>query len=118
MKEQVTTTGNVAFKPMQRDLLTGELSAKKPKSGNGRHIRLKGDGPAITPGMAYFAGTGPKGKYCKDCRFLGDLPVRGRKGFARYESEACEEAARMSEGRVQRGGLGANRACKYFKKIV
>lgn len=81
-KEQVTTLGNVKFRPMQRDMFTGELTDKKPKAGNGSHIRLAGaeTQPPAVPGMASFAGTGPKGKYCRDCAAFGDVAVQRPNG--------------------------------------
>lgn len=38
------TLGNITHKPMQRDMFTGELTDKKPKSGNGSHVVLKSTG--------------------------------------------------------------------------
>ena len=118
-EEQQAQFGQVALrrKPLQIDLLTGEASAKKPKAGHGHHIRYKDPGQQPTIGMAFFAGTGPEGKYCKDCDHYGDLPVYRKKGgtLQRYEKGACAKAAQMSEGRVQRGGIAANRSCKYFE---
>lgn len=77
-EEQTAALGNVRRKPMQIDLLTGDLVARKPKAGNGSHIQLKSLGierPAV-PGMASWAGGGPDGKRCKDCAHLGAVTVR------------------------------------------
>jgi hypothetical protein len=77
-EEQASALGNIRRKPMQIDLLTGELVTGKPKSGNGSHIQLKRLGierPAV-PGMASWAGGGPEGKRCRDCAHLGAITVR------------------------------------------
>lgn len=127
----VSVTGHVVRKPMQRDMFTGNLVKSKPRSGNGNHILLKGDDqdPPVIPGMAHFAGSGPDGKRCSECRHLGDLPCWGRKARTtrelaelnedakprRYELNACRKAADMFDGHVQKGGIQFNRACKYFE---
>lgn len=130
-EEQTAALGNVKRKAMQIDLLSGELVKGRPKAGNGRHIRLHREigEPVANPGMAHFAGTGPAGKYCKDCEHCSDIDVfrggRMRKPSdkpgedvilpLRQERDACVKAAEMLDDMVQRGGIGANRACKYFK---
>lgn len=129
-KEQVSTLGNVRFKPMQRDMFTGNLVKTKPRAGRGDHILLKqepGERPAI-PGMAFFAGTGPEGKRCQHCRFCMDIPTWGRQKFTsparagRLPSEpprvienACTKAADMLDGKAQPGDIQFNPACKYFE---
>src|SRR5262245_51649579 len=130
-EEQVAALGNVRRKPAQIDLLTGELVTKKPKAGSGHHIRLHSVAgePSISPGMAQFAGTGPERTYCMDCAHCSDLEVyrggRMRKPSSRpgedvivplrVEKDACAKAARMLDDKVQKGGIGANRSCKYFE---
>lgn len=107
-----------------RDLFTGELRPLFLKPGTGRHIRLKrppGEQTAI-PGMAHFEGSGPEGKYCRDCFYLGDIPVTPPKGslrtVPRIEHDACWRAKHLMGGQALPGGLGARRACKYFGEPV
>lgn len=113
-EEQTAALGNVRRKPMQGDLLTGEFAVKAPKNGRGSHVRLHRNftEPVIAPGMAHFPGTGPEGKHCRDCEHFGDLPVKGRK-WTGIEKDACAKARDIT-GAVQRGGIGTNRACRYF----
>jgi len=74
------------------------------------------------PGMAYFAGTGPFGKTCKDCKFKG----YSRAGRENYDSTINDWVSRI----YRTGGCakflaltgehgppikGALRACKYFE---
>ncbi|MFZ5783962.1 MAG: hypothetical protein ACOY4R_27505 [Pseudomonadota bacterium] len=131
-EEQRAEMGKIRRKPVQIDLLTGNLAPKRIKIARGdAHIRLKSDGmePTVVPGMAHFAGTGPSGRYCKDCALRGDLPVWGRDfatpdkaGMApdanpkRYEKGACRKAAELYDGHVQKGGLWAESACRYFEE--
>lgn len=121
----VAVTGLVRRKPMQRDLFTGELSDKKPKAGNGKHIRLHSNhNESIkAPGMAYFPATGPVGRTCGECVHLQDLhrsktgrllPSERHPQFHQTEGNACKKAAEIT-GTVQRGDLQFNRACKYFE---
>lgn len=114
-------------KPLQRDLFTGELVTSKIRKGMGDHIKLThGADRQLTaiPGMAHFAGTGPARKYCQDCAHCQDLPVyRGGKYTStttaaplRYETGACRKAADLYDGKVQKGGIGANAACMFFEE--
>ncbi len=124
----------ITRKPMQRDLFSGALVTKRPKSGRGNHVLLKhneGDKYPV-PGMAHFAGTGPEGRRCQHCRFLEDIPVWQRRGDLpystpakagydatkeprRYEANACRKACEMSDGLVRPGGIEFESACKYFE---
>lgn len=129
-EDQIAQLGRVRRKPVQIDLLTGNLAPKKIRVGRGDHIRLKpipGEKSAI-PGMAYFAGTGPTGKRCQHCRFLADIPVWGVNKSTpalagkldttpskRLEYNACRKACDMYEGVVQPGGIEFESACKYFE---
>lgn len=63
---------------LQGDLFTNEWQVERPKRGNGSHIRLKllDSEQPIVPGMASYAGDGPKGKYCKDCGHFGEVAVQ------------------------------------------
>lgn len=82
-EEQAAALGNVKYKPMQRDMFTGELMERPPKRGNGSHIALKPIGiekPTV-PGMADYAGEGPTGKYCRDCRHFGEVAVQRPNGL-------------------------------------
>lgn len=90
-EEQKAALGNIRRKPVQIDLLTGELIARKRKSGNGSHIKLKSLGierPAV-PGMASWAGGGPEGKRCKDCAHLGAVTVHRPNSEIERASVAC-----------------------------
>lgn len=112
-EEQKAALGGVYRKPVQIDLLSGEATVKKPKAGNGAHIVLKQTGkePSVAVGMAHFPGTGPKKKYCRDCEHCRDLWTRGKR--SRLVTEACAKFEDIM-GVVGRGGIGANRSCKYF----
>lgn len=130
-EEQVAQLGRVRRKPTQIDMFTGELVVKPPKRGNGLHVQLhrSPDEPVRAIGMAHFPGTGPNRKYCQDCAHFGDIEVyrggRMRKPSSRpgedaitplrYEHGACRKAASMLDDVVQKGGIGANRSCKYFE---
>lgn len=113
-EEQTAALGNVQRKPMQGDLLTGEFSTKKLKAGRGSHVALhrSPDQPVKAPGMAYFPGTGPEGKYCRDCEHCGDLSAKRGKWSVTI-ADACAKAKEIT-GRVDHGGISTNRACKYF----
>lgn len=128
--DQKKSLGKVSFRPMQRDLFTGELVTKKIKPGSGDHILLKNnDGPRLVRGMAHFPATGPQDKRCSDCRYLQDIPVWGRGKMtpqeAGYQSDkqpkfieinACMKAALLMERQVQCGGIQHELACKYFQQ--
>lgn len=113
--EQKAALGQVYRKPQQGDLLTGEYAVKPPKTGRGSHVRLHREvsEPPKAVGMAFFPGTGPDGKYCRDCEHCGDQLVK-RAGRMVEFREACAKAREMT-GTVETGGIGTNRACKYFE---
>lgn len=130
-EEQKAALGKIRRKPVQIDLLTGNLAPKKPRMArDDDHIRLKsepGEKSAI-PGMAHFAGTGPEGARCFQCAHLGHIDVWGRNCSTptmagqnddtppkRRELNACRKACELFEGRVQIGGLEYESACKYFE---
>lgn len=131
-EDQRKMLGNVRRRPVQIDLLTGNLVPKKIKIARGdNHIRLKSEPgeKSRVPGMAHFAGTGPEDKRCQHCKHLADIPVWRRDcstpqmaGYGadrepkRIELNACRKACEMYEGRVQRGGLEYESACKYFEE--
>jgi|FEC22Drversion2_1045045.scaffolds.fasta_scaffold00665_24 hypothetical protein len=120
--------------PRQGDLFTREFNAKPPKRGSGHHIKLAVEvgQPTKVPGMAHFAGSGPKRTYCHQCKHCQDIDVyrggRYRKppnpsGNAnvtpiRTKREACMKASQLFDGIVQRGGIGANPSCKYFESNI
>lgn len=114
----MSVTGHVVFKPMQRDMFTGELSDKRPKAGNGSHIQLKPIGierPHI-PGMASWAGGGPEGKYCRDCQHFGAVAIlRPDTEMTEKRSTACSLAARR-QGRLVQGrvDISTSAACDQF----
>ncbi len=60
------------------------------------------------PGMAHFAGTGPAGKRCEDCRYLTHLNGTNRNSFC------CDEYHRLTgkDGpKIPKAAL----SCKYFE---
>lgn len=64
------------------------------------------------PGMAHFAGTGPKGKCCGDCVEL--MPRTGARGYG------CERYRRMMGRQPENEIPRQAKACKYFepRKVV
>lgn len=63
------------------------------------------------PGMAHFAGTGPRGKECWDCAFYGRPD-----GLMRSRGMRCRKYAELMGGwHVDPLPSGA-RACKYFEQ--
>lgn len=77
------------------------------------------------PGMAFFAGTGPVDKYCKDCKFRGFSyqgrarinPKNGNEYFPTHSSNGCEKNFEM-RGRKKPGPdiPGKTRSCKFFEQ--
>ena len=130
-EEQRAALGSINRKSRQGDLFTGEFAATRPKKGNGRHIRLaRGEGePVKAIGMAHFPGTGPERTYCHQCTHCQDIDVyrggryrkppdpsgKGDPHPIRTQRNACLKAAELLDGIVQRGGIGANRSCRYFE---
>jgi hypothetical protein len=127
-EEQKAALGNIKHKPRQGDLFTGEFNVNPPKRGNGHHIKLAVEvgEPTKVPGMAHFPGTGPERTYCRECKHCQEIDVyRGGRYRApsgkgdvmpvRTKRNACLKAAKLSDGIVQPGGIGANRSCKYFE---
>jgi len=133
-EEQEAALGNIRHKPRQGDLFTGQFDVRPPKKGNGRHIRLTGEEgePAKATGMAHFPGTGPEQTYCHQCKHCQDIDVyrsgryrkppdpsgKGDPHPIRTQRNACLKAAKLLDGIVQRGGIGANPSCKYFETNV
>lgn len=129
-EEQKAELGKIKRKPSQGDLFTGEFAVKRPKKGRGSRVKLTGDEgePAKATGMAHFPGTGPERTYRRECKHFQDIDVyrggRYRKPLdpsgkgdvmpVRTKRNACLKAAKLSDGIVQCGGIGANRSCKYF----
>ena len=58
-------------------------------------------GQQTQPGMAHFAGTGPEGKRCKDCKC--------------FIKKLCMQYVHMT-GRVGPTIRGSNNSCKYFEQ--
>jgi hypothetical protein len=130
-EEQMAALGNIRHKPRQGDLFTGQFDVTPPKKGNGHHIPLTGNEgePAKAIGMAHFPGTGPERTYCRECKHCQDIDVyrggryrkppdpsgKGDPHPIRTQRSACLRTAKLLDGIVQRGGIGANRSCKYFE---
>ena len=62
---------------------------------------------ATVPGMAHWAGTGPEGMCCGDCRYL--IP-RGNLGYG------CEMYLRMMRKWTQNDIPRQTRSCRHFEK--
>lgn len=121
-EDQKAALGKVKKRPMQRDLFTGELVTKPIKRGNGRHIKLKsvpGEKPHVA-GMASWAGTGPEGKYCRDCDFFGTIKVRNQRDEATAEMiDGCAlYAKRMGHLPMVKKNISACNSCDQFKPAV
>lgn len=104
---------------LQGDLFTGEWQAKPPKRGNGSHIRLKpvdGEKPVV-PGIASYAGEGPKGKYCEDCDYFGEVAVQRTPDTIEKNPAGCALwAQRMRHAApVPRRDIRLCPSCKYFE---
>jgi hypothetical protein len=65
------------------------------------------------PGMAFFAGTGPKGTTCESCLFLGYMRKAEISGNW-YKTEACEQF-KLLTGRHGPRIAKNTRSCKYYK---
>lgn len=117
--EQKAALGNVRRIPRDVDMFTGEVVTKPSKRGNGSHVKLKPVGieKPVVPGMASYAGEGPQGKRCEDCRWFGRVTVRRPDGDSTHEEadEACVRAAQLL-GRVpaMRTHIKLCAACKFF----
>lgn len=67
---------------------------------------------ATIPGMAHWAGTGPRGKTCGECEFLVSISV----GVGR--STRCEKYQQMMNGKVGSKKIPeVTPSCKYFEPI-
>ena len=64
-------------------------------------------------GMAYFAGTGPAEKTCKDCAFFGYKRTSGTGHL--YHYSGCRKYYEMT---YRHGGeiIGRNKSCKCFEQ--
>ena len=58
------------------------------------------------PGMAHFAGTGPAGRTCGECRFLVKVP--------RGNNQRCEKYRQMMDEYGAVNIPETTPACKYF----
>ena len=76
------------------------------------------------PGMAYFAGSGPAGKFCGDCAFRGYHRFRGKKEYNDhtgewYESTYWYGGCQKFKDLTGRAGPMIDKrlhACKYFEQ--
>lgn len=62
---------------------------------------------ATIPGMAHWAGSGPKNKHCGDCHFL--VP-RGSLGYG------CDKFRQLTGTMVRDDIPRTTRACRYFQQ--
>jgi hypothetical protein len=60
-------------------------------------------------GMAYFGGTGPRGKTCGQCRFW-------LRKEAKKHAAACSKYSEMKQGEKGERFPDVARACKYFEQ--
>lgn len=119
--EQQAALGNVRRIPQQIDLLTGDVVLKPPKRGNGSHVVLKPCGieKPVVPGMASYAGEGPAGKRCEDCRWFGTVAIHRPSGDIDEKTDACVRAAQLF-GRLPmvRTDIKHCSACKLFVQLT
>lgn len=101
--------------PVMRDLLTGEVGPMIRKSGDGSHIRMTPSGVKGTSiaGMFYFAGTGPKGKYCRDCRHCGEGPPTKKNGPP--TPNTCVRMLQALKRATCARDIGQQNACRHFE---
>jgi hypothetical protein len=74
---------------------------------------------ASHPGMAHFAGTGPRGQTCRYCIFwtgCGDL-VRYSTEFGTPKPRRCEKFRQLMNGRRGDKVPHDARACRHFEHI-
>lgn len=117
-EEQRAMLGNVRRIPRDVDMFTGEVVTKPPKRGNGSHIQLKSTGleKTVVPGMASYAGEGPHGKRCEQCRWFGRVKVvRPDRDTIETCVDACLRAAQLT-GRIPmaRQQIKHCQACRFF----
>lgn len=76
------------------------------------------------PGMAFFAGTGPAGKTCGDCKLRGYSresshghwnEARGQLVYRSYRVQKCAQFKKMT-GHHGTDVNAEYRACKYFEQ--
>lgn len=75
------------------------------------------------PGMAYFAGTGPDGKTCGQCKFRGLVRQSQKATYNEERQEFVHKSYRTTQCQMFKrlaGDYGAavkkdNPACKYFE---
>ena len=63
------------------------------------------------PGMAHFAGTGPKGKTCGGCKFF--VPAANRS-----PQFVCDKYRTLMRGRTGKPIEHKYKACKYYENKV
>lgn len=82
------------------------------------------DSDQALPGMAFFAGTGPNGKLCKDCKFRGLTRTSSRSTYSEklqqfvhktYRTNQCQMFKRLSGNHGAAVGKDYP-ACKYFEE--
>jgi hypothetical protein len=59
------------------------------------------------PGMAHFAGTGPKGRTCGECKFFM---------FRTATFYGCDKYTKLMRGKTGKAIRGSLPACKYFEQ--
>jgi hypothetical protein len=82
------------------------------------------DSASVVRGMAHFAGTGPDGKTCGDCKFRGYYRQRQqpawdaclqREVVKTYRHSGCEKFKRLA-GHHGPAVDADNKSCKYFEQ--
>jgi hypothetical protein len=81
---------------------------------------------AAVPGMAHFAGSGPPGKTCKDCKHRGYRRRSLKEHWDAVTGEAFDKFYRWAgcamyrklTGRHGKPIEGDNRSCKYFEELT
>ncbi len=70
-------------------------------------------------GMAHFAGTGPEGKTCRECRFWNyqrdGYHAKSGKHANMIKAQRCMRYTQMSQGKAGEAVPAQAMACKYFE---
>ena len=69
------------------------------------------------PGMAHFAGSGPAGKVCRECKFFASLGHHEKRGVhgGRLKDATCRKYSALMNGEGPRVPPSAS-ACKFFEE--